>query len=297
MNKLWKITCQENLYPGMWQRWYNNQCVAVGWGGEYGYKLNGDSPGGKGWVTARNAIKEMEIGDYVVVALRGNRVGRVGQITGKAINDTEWNPLVHRRRDLIHGEMGRRILVRWELITGPNNQDLVVQLPEGNIFSNGELRPTVSRVRSMTIDRLRDVMNDPSNWVSLLGKFGYEATLSDYIANYPNHLEDGLLPYPDSRIREKVFDDKSRLDVLLIDKNNRPVIVECKQHSPSIKDINQLRHYMRLLKNETGENTKGILVHGGAQKVSRRILEESKKKPQVELVSYTLEVNFKMSYI
>ncbi len=297
MSTLWKITCKEDTYPGMWQRWFKNQCVAVGWASHWGYKLNGATEGGKGWSTARNAIKAIEIGDYVVVALRGHRVGRIGQVTGKAIGDDEWNPLVPASPDLPDGEMGRRIFVRWELTTGPDNQDLVIQLPESRTFSNGELRPTVSRIHSMSTDALRAVMNDPENWVSLLGKFGYEKALSDYIANYPNHLEDGLLPHPNSKIREKVFLDHSRLDVLLIDKDNRPVIVECKQHAPSCNDINQLRHYMKRLKEETGEIARGILVHGGAQKIPAQVISEAMKKPPVEIVSYSLEVNFRPSYL
>ena len=297
MSTLWKITCKEDIYPGMWQRWFKNQCVAVGWASHWGYKLNGDTEGGKGWSTARNAIKDIEIGDYVVVALRGHRVGRIGQVTGKAIGDDDWNPLVPPSPDMPDGEMGRRIFVRWELTTGPDNQDLVIQLPEGKTFSNGELRPTVSRIYSMSIDDLRALMNDPENWVSLLGKFGYEKALSDYIANYPNHLEDGLLPHPNSKIRERVFLDRSRLDVLLIDKDNMPVIVECKQHAPSCDNIKQLRHYMKRLKEETGETARGILVHGGAQKIPAKVISEAKKKPPVEIVSYSLEVNFRPSYV
>jgi hypothetical protein len=297
MNTLWKITCKEDLFPGMWQRWFKNQCVAIGWAGKWGFKLSGDTKGGKGWSTARNAILDMQIGDFVVVALRGNRVGRIGQITGKAINDDDWDPLVPLSFDQPDGEMGRRIFVRWELTTGPSNQDLVVQLPEGNTFTNGELRPTISRINSMSITNLRNIMNDPENWVSLLGKFGYEKALSDYIANYPNHLEDGLLPHPNLKIRERVFNDRSRLDVLLIDKNNIPVIVECKQNSPSKTHIEQLRHYMKLLKKETQSNVRGILVHGGAQKISIDIINAANKNPVVEIVSYSLEVNFRPSFI
>ena len=294
---LWKVTCKEDIYPGMWQRWYKNQCVAVGWASAWGFKLNGETEGGKGWSTARNAIKEMQSGDFVVVSLRGHRVGRLGQITGKEIHDHEWNPLVPIGPEMPEGEMGRRIHVRWELTTGPENQDLVVQLPEGKTFNIGELRPTVARIYSRTIDELRKQMNDQTNWVSLLGKFGYEKTLSDYIANYPNHLEDGLLPHPNSKIRERVFNDRSRLDILLIDKNNVPVVVECKQHSPSVNDIAQLRHYIVRLQRETGELARGILVHGGPQKIPSDLITEAKKDSPVEIVSYSLEVNFKPSYI
>ena len=297
MKTLWKINCMENKYPGMWQRWFKNQCVAVGYAIACGYKLNGKTKGGKGWSTTRNAIKNMEIGDYVVVALRGHRIGRIGQITGKGIDDDRWSPLVPEGPGMPNGEMGRRIFVRWELTTGPDNQDLVIQLPEDNTFSNGELRPTVSRIHSMNVDKLRSIMNDQENWVSLLGKFGYERALSDYIANYPNHLEDRLLPHPNLKIREHVFKDGSRSDVLLIDKNNTPVVVECKQHAPSTKNIGQLRGYMEELKQETEKIVRGILVHGGAQKVSAKLIAEAKKTPPVDIVSYSLEVNFRPSYV
>lgn len=112
MPVLWKVACQEDVYPGMWQRWYKNQCVAVGWAPRSGFKLHGATDGGRGWSAARNAIQVMQPGDYVVVALRGHKVGRLGGITAKAIEDADWNPLVPPGPGLPHGEMGRRILVR-----------------------------------------------------------------------------------------------------------------------------------------------------------------------------------------
>jgi len=69
----------------------------------------------------------------------------------------------------------------------------------------------VSRVQSQSLEAVRAGMNDPANWVSLLGSFRYEKALSDYIAIYPNRLEDGLLPHPNSKIRERVFRDRTRL--------------------------------------------------------------------------------------
>ena len=227
MPTLWKVTCQEDVYPGMWQRWFKNQCVAVGWPPKLGYSLDGVTRE-RGWSVARNAIKRMKEGDYVVVALHGNKVGRLGQITTKAIENQQWNPLVPIGKDMEYGEMGRRVLVRWDLTVGPENQDLVVQLEGKKTFSSGELRPTVARVQSLKLQTLIEEMNNPTNWVSLLGSFKYEKALSDYIANYPNRLEDGLLPHPNTRVRERVFSDNTRLDVLLIDKQDMPVIVECK---------------------------------------------------------------------
>ncbi len=295
MTILWKVACQEDVYPGMWQRWYKNQCVANGWAADWGYKLDGKSEGGKGWSAARNALKAMQLGDFVVVGLRGHRIGRLGQITAKEVGDEHWAPLVPKGPGLPDGEMGRRILVRWDLTVGPDNADLVVQLPTGKTLSNGELRPTVSRVKSMSLDDVKGQMNDQSNWVNLLGSFRYESALSDFIANYPNRLEDGLLPHPNSKIRERVFKDKTRLDVLLIDREGRAVIVECKQHAPTPHDIKQLRHYMERLKDEVGLEPRGILVHGGAARLSAQVEESAQHEPAVEVVSYGLDVTFRRS--
>jgi len=191
--------------------------------------------------------------------------------------------------------MGRRILVRWDLTIGPDDTDLVVQLPAGRTFSNGELRPSVSRIHSRSIKELKQLMNDRRNWVGLMGRFGYEAALSDYIASYPHRLEDGLLPHPNARIRERVFDDRSRLDVLLIDRAGHPVIVECKQHSPTVENVRQLRHYIQRLRKNTGQKARGILVHGGSQIVSENVNRMARRSPVVDIVSYRLEVDFARS--
>lgn len=95
-------------------------------------------------------------------------------------------------------------------------------------------------------------MRDPSNWVRLDAGFAYERSLSDYIVAYPHRLEDGLIPYPDSKVREKVFPDRTRLDVLLMDRDGHPVVVECKQHSPTVADIRQLQRYVEHVAEQTG---------------------------------------------
>ena len=293
MKNLWKITCMEDKFPGMWQRWFINQCVAVGWPGAWGYKLNGKSKK-RGWSTARNRLNEMEIGDYIIVALKGHKVGRLGTIYEKLIEDDNWNPLVPPTHKNPDGEMGRRINVRWLLDVGPFDHDLVVQLPEGTTFTQGELRPTISQINSISVKALIKIMKDFSNWVSLLGKFGNEKALSDYLATYPNHLENGLLPYPEAKIREHIFKDKTRLDVLLIDKDNVPVVVECKQHSPTKGDIKQIRNYMAHIQSELDVPTvRGILVHGGAPKLCSDIDQYATGRPKVEIVSYQLSVNFR----
>jgi hypothetical protein len=295
---LWKVVCQEDKYPGMWQQWYKKQCVAVGWPSKRGYKLSGKSErSSKGWSTARNAIKEMEVGDLILVTLKRHRIGKIGEITGKRIEDSEWDPIVPPGPQMPHGDKGRRILVRWELATGPDDPNLVIQIPAKFTFTTGELRPTISKIHSQTVAQVRKIMNDPRNWVGLLGKFGYEKALSDYIAAFPNHLEDGLLPHPVKKIREMVFNDKSRLDVLLLDRSGRPVIVECKQHAATVEHINQLRRYILRFEEQIGQKARGILVHSGALKLTTEVIRAAKKKPKIEIVCYRLRVEFARSTI
>jgi hypothetical protein len=85
--------------------------------------------------------------------------------------------------------------------------------------------------------------------------------------------------------------------VLLIDKANMPVIVECKQNAPTLKDISQLRRYMGLLQEETEQAPRGILIHGGAAKLSGPVVMDALREPVVEIVNYRLEVHFRPSLI
>jgi hypothetical protein len=292
--KLWRITCQEDKYPGMWQRWYKHQCVAVGWPPGWGFKLE-EGLRSYGWSRARNAIKQIEPGHWIIVTLSGHRVGRLGQVTDKAIAETDWNPFVQRSRSYRYGEIGRRILVRWDMIHAPDNRDQVILLPERIRFTTGELRPTICEIPSRKLTQLQRAMNDPSNWVGLDTYFDYESALQGYIAAYPHDLEDGMLPHSDKKIREKVFKDRTRSDVLLIDRDQRPVIVECKQGPPSPANVAQIRHYMRHLGTETKRNPRGILVHGGALKLAAAVRKAAAQKPKVEIVRYTLKVDFDRS--
>lgn len=295
--RLWKINCEEHKYPGMWQRWYKHQCVAVGWWSGSGYRLAGKSSGrfDAGWRRARTALRQIAVGDHIVVALRGHRIGRLGQVTRKAIADTDWEPLVPASRGSPKGEMGRRIFVRWDMTVGPDDRELVVHLPVGKRLTLGELRPTVSEIRSISLSRLKNVMNDPRNWVGLFSRFDYERALSGYIAAYPHRLEDGLLPHPNESVRERVFKDGTRSDVLLLDRDEMPVIVECKQAQPTLSDLKQLRRYMRRLRQETGMDARGILVHGGAAKLRSDVAAAANAKPRLEIIRYKLDVEFARS--
>jgi RecB family endonuclease NucS len=131
--------------------------------------------------------------------------------------------------------------------------------------------------------------------VGLFGKFGYEQALSDYIANYPHYLEENLTPFPNSKIRERLFKDKTRADVLLIDKYNIPVIVECKQNAPTKEDIEQLKKYLRHLSKELGQKPRGILVHGGSPKLSTGVLKNIRGY-KIDIINYKLDIEFRKSF-
>jgi RecB family endonuclease NucS len=154
------------------------------------------------------------------------------------------------------------------------------------------VRPTICELDSKLFGSIVKAMNDENNWVGLQTRFISEQSLSDYIAMYPDRLEDGLLPYPNKKVREKVFPDRTRSDVLLIDKNETPVVVECKQGEPTLKNVKQLRGYMKNVKRETGKKPRGILVHGGAANLRNEVRRKVAHHSSLKLIRYDLNVRF-----
>ena len=139
---------------------------------------------------------------------------------------------------------------------------------------------------------LKGVMADPANWESLFAHFKYEKALSGYIATYPHHLEDGLTSHPNQKVREKVFKDRTRSDVILLDRDEMTVIVECRQGQPTVADIEQLRRYLHHFFKETTLNARGILVHGGSKKLRADVDAAATKSPKIEVIQHRLEVEF-----
>ncbi len=293
--RVWKVYCEDHKYPGLWQRWYKNQCAAVGWSSEWGFNLEGETKRLGGWLNTREHLRRMQIGDVVVVTLNDNRIARIGTITGMAVEDDHWEPTVPKSKSKPQGEMGRRIELRWDLTTGPDNRDVVVLLPQKIRFRGNVLRWTTAEINTPSLSQIKEAMGASENWVPISGTFAYERALSDYIGRFPSQLEEGLQGHTELKLREKVFGDKKRSDVLLIDGRNRTVVVECKQASPTIDDIKQLKHYMRLVDAITESRSRGILVHGGASRVDARVMAFAKSKPKVSVVNYRLGVTFQES--
>jgi hypothetical protein len=218
----------------------------------------------------------------------------LGEVTGKAIEDNQWDPLVPQTKQRPNGEMGRRILVRWDLTVGPDKREDVVLLPEGRRFSTGELRPTIAEIRSQSLDDLKDAMQDEANHESLLAHFDFEKALSGYIATYPHHLEDGLTVHPDLKIRENTYPDRTRSDVILLDRKDRTVVVECKQGPPTVEAVQQLRRYLTHIKKENDIVARGVLVHGGSRKLHNDVIGAAAQTPRIEVVQHRLGVEFSL---
>src|ERR1700720_1248905 len=98
-------------------------------------------------------------------------------------------------------------------------------------------------------------------------------------------------------VRELVFRDRTRLDVLLLDCDRNIVIIECKQGEPCLQHVEQLRGYMRNVKKlriglKASKKIRGILVHGRSRKLSSEVRKESKCSPEIELVKFSVSVGF-----
>jgi len=144
----------------------------------------------------------------------------------------------------------------------------------------------------MSLADLTGIMSDRKHWESLFAHFDYEKALSGYIATYPHHLEDGLTQHPNQKVREKVFKDRTRSDVILLDRDGTTVIVECKQGQPEPKDVDQLRRYLAHFFKETKLKARGILVHGGSKKLHADVEAAASKSPKIEVIQHRLEVEF-----
>jgi len=234
------------------------------------------------------------------VQLSNSRVGRIGTVTQVKIEDAHWNPTVPVDKKNPEGEMGRRIEVRWDLHVGPVSPSAVARLPVEARFKGRALRSTIVRLKEETAEKIVLALSDEANWTSVHSGFASERAISEYIDAFPHLLEDGLRPYPSVKTREFAFTDKRRSDVLLLDRQGRMVIVECKQNSPSEADVNQIRHYMTMARKEIlGLKSKtpirGVLVHGGSRKIPDAVMQLAMAQPHIELVRFAVSVDFASS--
>src|SRR5207302_4244005 len=113
---LWRITCMENDWPGLWQLWLRHQCVTVGYPPGNAYKIEGRNLKGKSdWNKAKRALKEIKPGHFIVATLPDRRIGRLGEVIRNETGGDRWQVLIPKSPDDKYGQMGRRVLVRWEI--------------------------------------------------------------------------------------------------------------------------------------------------------------------------------------
>ncbi len=299
----WRVHCHIGQHPGQWQNWFKEQCCAVGWppsnwnGKEAdGWSIDDPSAGNHDFKTTMGCLRRMKAGDWIVATLPGNRIGRIGRITALAVEDREWNPILPPDPKHPSGENGRRILVRWDLNSGPSDASKVVLLPPDLQFKGGHIRGTARSIPMSRLEGVLAAMKDEANWVSLGSSFKLETALSGYIALHPHRLEDGLVGHPSLQANELTFPDGTRADVLLQDRDGRVVVVECKQGAATVEALGQLRGYLLNMQAHYPSlgSPRGILVHGGSQRTRAEVTAEAQRL-DIDLVYCELQVNFASS--
>ena len=140
MPRYWIVTCLDSrmVGGGLWLRWYQKKCVAIGWPPD---KNTLEGPTGSGrWNFARTRMKKIRIGDKVIPFLKEWRIGPVGTITAVRVADDEWNPtlLASERKKGKSDDFGRRISVKWQEVGMPNDGRVALiptnRIPTGPIF-------------------------------------------------------------------------------------------------------------------------------------------------------------------
>jgi hypothetical protein len=243
---------------------------------------------------AKNAIAKINAGDKIVIHLLGNKVGRIGEVV--RIETDQWKPLIPEGKQYPDGEMGRHILVRWDPLNAPQRSDSVIELPPKAQFTKGISRATICEIPDWKYRQIEKVVCNPKHWVPYASHvFAEEESISNYLGTHPENLEDGLQRNPDQQVREKIFRDKTRADVLLIDRNGKHVIIECKQGTPTPENVEQLRGYLKHGEKEFGYYPRGILLHGGTGTIPSDVKRQIRKKPRIEVVRYSFSVVFNQS--
>ena len=169
MPRYWIVTCLDSgmVGGGLWVRWYEEKCVAIGWSPDK-YALEGPTGNG-GWKFARTQMKKIRIGDKVIPFLKKWRIGPVGIVTAVRVADDEWNPtlLASERKKGKGDDFGRRISVKWQEVRMPND-GRVALIPKSKRPDSPFARiarHTVEELSPQRFHNLCSVLSDPANWI------------------------------------------------------------------------------------------------------------------------------------
>lgn len=303
MPRYWIVICPEpHVQGGVWQRWYTEGCVAVGWPPPE-YSLDGltDSAG---WKWTRERLKQIQVGDKVIPFLLRWRIGPVGTVTEVRVADHEWNPTVEAGKYALNPnvpELGRRILVNWEREGMP---------PEGRVgVVPLSLRPkkalalhAMEELSKEDFDRLAPILSDTSNWeeilrqeiipasvissedreaVDLAGLSVLERDLQKFLTRNLHTVEPGLRANPEYQL-EGLITDVGILDLLCQDAYGNWVVIELKAGRADDAAIGQILGYMGWVRENlpNGEKARGMII---CKEASPRVKAAAKMIPDFSI--------------
>lgn len=287
MPRHWIVICPEpSVRGGVWRRWYRENCVAVGWGPPiWSYEGGGEIT--PGWRFVRNRLMEIEPGDKVIPFLLKWRIGPIGTVREMAVADSDWNPTVKGGDYGEEPELGRRILVTWE-VNGMPPEGMVATVPAGQRPGGRAplARHTIEELPDEQFENLRSVLAAKENWSELGtlparnesdGETGesevpppppppaalslLERDLQKFLSRNLDTIERGLRPDPSYQLEEYTI-DVGRIDLLCKDARDNWVVVELKADWAGDDAVGQILGYMSWVRENlpNGANVRGILV-------------------------------------
>ena len=125
--------------------------------------------------------------------------------------------------------------------------------------------------------------------------FAYEADLRDYLSNNLNIIEAGLTLFKDKNgiegLEYSIDDNNKRIDILAIDSNKTPVVIELKVSRGYEKVIGQCLYYKNKVKERLGTTKARIIII--AREITPHLKIATAELPDVELYEYKLAVKLR----
>ena len=166
------------------------------------------------------------------------------------------------------------------------------------LFGKTEKGKSLLRWYKSIYNRFLDgIENDEENEIEETedSTFAYESDLRDYLAKNLNIIEQGLKLYVDPNgkdgIEYSIDSNNKRIDILAIDKNNTPVVIELKLSQGYEKVIGQALYYKGMVKELFNKNNIRIFII--AKEITNRLKKATEDLTFVELFEYSLSVSVK----